>query len=71
MSTLTICLPEHTAQRLKSLTQTWGLSVNKLMAEHRQAAEHWLGAQLREKGHPIYVLTEAAWRGAPTFCEAR
>ncbi|ODS93652.1 MAG: CopG family transcriptional regulator [Comamonas sp. SCN 65-56] len=31
MSTLTIRLPEDTAQRLKSLAQTRGLSMNKLM----------------------------------------
>lgn len=33
MSTLTIRLPEDTAQRLKSLAQTRGLSMNKLIEE--------------------------------------
>ena len=33
MSTLTIRLPEDTAQRLKSLAQTRDLSMNKLMEE--------------------------------------
>ena len=33
MSTLTIRLPDDTAQRLKSLAQTRGLSLNKLMEE--------------------------------------
>ncbi|MDQ1260748.1 MAG: ribbon-helix-helix protein, CopG family [Giesbergeria sp.] len=33
MSTLTIRLPDDTAQRLKNLAQTRGLSINKLMEE--------------------------------------
>lgn len=33
MSTLTIRLPDDTAQRLKYLAQTRGLSINKLMEE--------------------------------------
>lgn len=33
MSTLTIRLPDDTAQRLKGLAQTRGLSINKLMEE--------------------------------------
>lgn len=33
MSTLTIRLPDDTAQRLKSLASTRGLSINKLMEE--------------------------------------
>jgi predicted transcriptional regulator len=33
MSTLTIRLPESTAERLKSLARARGLSVNKLMEE--------------------------------------
>ena len=33
MSTLTICLPDDTAQRLKNLAHTRGLSINKLMEE--------------------------------------
>ncbi|PWW45837.1 CopG family transcriptional regulator [Melaminivora alkalimesophila] len=33
MSTLTIRLPEDTAQRLKSLARSRGLSINKLMEE--------------------------------------
>lgn len=33
MSTLTIRLPDDTAQRLKNLAHTWGLSINKLMEE--------------------------------------
>jgi predicted transcriptional regulator len=33
MSTLTIRLPDSTAQRLKSLAKSRGLSVNKLMEE--------------------------------------
>ena len=33
MSTLTIRLPDDTAQRLKSLAHTRGLSINKLMEE--------------------------------------
>ncbi|MFT3800184.1 MAG: CopG family transcriptional regulator [Burkholderiaceae bacterium] len=33
MSTLTIRLPDDTAQRLKSLARSRGLSINKLMEE--------------------------------------
>ena len=33
MSTLTIRLPDNTAERLKSLARSRGLSVNKLMEE--------------------------------------
>ncbi len=33
MSTLTIRLPDDTAQRLKNLASTRGLSINKLMEE--------------------------------------
>lgn len=33
MSTLTIRLPDDTAQRLKNLAHTRGLSINKLMEE--------------------------------------
>ncbi len=33
MSTLTIRLPDDTAQRLKNLANTRGLSINKLMEE--------------------------------------
>jgi len=33
MSTLTIRLPEDTAQRLKALAQSRGLSINKLVEE--------------------------------------
>ena len=38
MSTLTIRLPDDTAQRLTDLAHTPGLSINKLMAELRTPA---------------------------------
>jgi predicted transcriptional regulator len=41
MSTLTIRLPEDTAQRLKSLAQSRGLSMNKLV---EQLSAHALSA---------------------------
>lgn len=41
MSTLTIRLPDHTAQRLKSLAQSQGLSMNKLV---EQLSAHALAA---------------------------
>ncbi|MFZ2988242.1 ribbon-helix-helix protein, CopG family [Ideonella sp.] len=41
MSTLTIRLPEDTAQRLKSMAQSRGLSMNKLM---EQLSAHALAA---------------------------
>ena len=41
MSTLTIRLPDDTAQRLKSLAQSRGLSMNKLM---EQLSAHALSA---------------------------
>ncbi len=42
MSTLTIRLPDNTADRLKSLARSRGLSVNKLMEEmSAQALAAW------------------------------
>lgn len=42
MSTLTIRLPDDTAQRLKSLAQSRGLSMNKLVEElSAQALSAW------------------------------
>ena len=42
MSTLTIRLPDNTAERLKSLARSRGLSVNKLMEEmSAQALAAW------------------------------
>ncbi|MEQ1669105.1 MAG: CopG family transcriptional regulator [Sulfuriferula sp.] len=42
MSTLTVRLPDSTAERLKSLARSRGLSVNKLMAEmSTQALAIW------------------------------
>ncbi len=42
MSTLTIRLPEDTAQWLKSLTKSWGLSMTKLV---EQLSAHALAAR--------------------------
>lgn len=42
MSTLTVRLPDDTAERLKSLARSRGLSVNKLMEEmSAQALAAW------------------------------
>ncbi|HQT30643.1 MAG TPA: CopG family transcriptional regulator [Thiobacillus sp.] len=42
MSTLTVRLPDNTAERLKSLARSRGLSVNKLVEEMRaQALAVW------------------------------
>lgn len=41
MSTLTICLPDDTAERLKSMAQSRGLSMNKLV---EQLSTHALSA---------------------------
>ena len=53
MSTLTIRLPDDTAQRLKSLAQSRGLSMNKLV---EQLSAHALSAWDTEIVFPIEVF---------------
>ena len=54
MSTLTIRLPEDTAQRLKSLAQSQGLSMNKLVD---QLSAHALAAWDTESHFRAMVAT--------------
>lgn len=49
MSTLTIRLPEDTAQRLKTLARSRGLSVNKLVEEMSTQAIAAFDAEMRFK----------------------
>ena len=55
MSTLTIRLPDDTAQRLKSLAQSRGLSMNKLM---EQLSAHALAAWDTENHFRAMAATE-------------
>lgn len=62
MSTLTIRLPDDTAQRLKSLAQSRGLSVNKLLEEFSVQAIAAFDAESRFRavaasGSPEQALT--------------
>ena len=61
MSTLTIRLPDSTAERLKSLARSRGLSVNKLMEELSAQALAGFDAETRframaAKGDPTAAL---------------
>jgi len=49
MSTLTIRLPDDTAQRLKTLAQSRGLSVNKLVEEMSTQAIAAFDVEMRFK----------------------
>ncbi len=49
MSTLTICLPDDTAQRLKILAKSRGLSVNKLVEEMSAQAIAAFDVEMRFK----------------------
>lgn len=49
MSTLTIRLPENTAQRLKTLARSRGLSVNKLVEEMSTQAIAEFDVEMRFK----------------------
>lgn len=49
MSTLTIRLPDDTAQRLKTLAQSRGLSVNKLVEEMSAQAIAAFDVEMRFK----------------------
>jgi hypothetical protein len=61
MSTLTIRLPDSTAQRLRSLARSRGLSVNKLMEELSTQALASFDAEMRframaSRGDPAAAL---------------
>ena len=53
MSTLTIRLPDSTAERLKSLARSRGLSVNKLMEELSAQALASFDAETRFKAMAV------------------